>query len=379
MRQNFLIFLIVLVSVVISGCKKNKEIKPMIEKSIFGKLPDGREVQQYTLTNKSGMKAQIINYGAIVTSLSVPDRSGKLEDVVLGYDSIQGYVNDKAYLGAIVGRYGNRIGKGKFKLDGKEYQVTINDGENHLHGGKFGFNKVLWDAKNVSDSAEPALALTYLSTDGEEGYPGTVSLTVKYTLTDKNELRVDYNGTTDKPTILNPTHHSYFNLSGNPNNTILDNQLLLESDSITPVDKGLITTGKISSVANTPMDFRTPTAIGTRINDNYEQLIFGKGYDHNWVLKNFDSKLRKVAELYEPKSGRLMVVSTDQPGIQFYSGNFLDGTIKGKSGVLYQQRTGLCLEAQCFPDSPNKPEFPTVVLRQNQVYKQITIYQFSTK
>ncbi len=350
----------------------------VIEKTFYGKLPDGRNVYQYTLTNKSGASMKVINFGAIVTSLTAPDRNGKYEDIVLGYDSLKGYIDDKTYFGAIVGRYGNRIGRGKFRLDDKEYQLTINDGENHLHGGKAGFNKVLWDAKEVKDTAGPSIELTYVSADGEEGYPGKVTLSVTYTLTDKNELRIEYKGITDKTTILNPTHHSYFNLSGSFDNTILDHLLTIEADAFTPVDKGLITTGKYLDVAKTPMDFRIPTPIGARINDRFEQLIFGKGYDHNWVLKNYNGKIRKVAELYEEKSGRLMTIYTDQPGLQFYSGNFLNGTAKGKS-TSYQFRSGLCLEAQCFPDSPNKPEFPSVTLKPGQVYHQTTIYQFTTK
>jgi len=347
--------------------------------TVFGKLSDGREVHEYTLTNRAGITAKIIDYGATVRSLLVPDRNGKMADVVLGYDSVQGYADGTAYFGAIVGRYGNRIGKGKFQLDGKEYQLTINDGENHLHGGKIGFNKVLWAGKILSDSGKPSLQLQYVSPDGEEGYPGTVTLKVTYTLTDNNELRIDYEGTTDKPTILNPTQHSYFNLSGVFTNKILDHQLMIEADGITPVDKGLIPTGQILSVANTPMDFRTHTAIGARINDPNEQLAFGKGYDHNWVLRNKAGQVGKAAELYEPGSGRLMIVSTDQPGLQFYSGNFLDGSAKGKNGVAYQHRTGLCLETQAFPDTPNKPQFGSITLRPEQVYRQTTIYQFSTR
>jgi aldose 1-epimerase len=358
---------------------QNKKDTAVNEKSLFGKLPDGREVFQYTLTNKSGASVKVINFGAIVTSLIVPDRHGKFDDVVLGYDTLQGYVHGQSYFGAIVGRYGNRIGKGQFILEGKKYQLAVNNGENHLHGGNIGFNKVLWDAKIVQDSAGPSLQLTYISPDGEEGYPGTVTLSVTYTLTDKNELRIVYNGTTDKTTVLNPTHHSYFNLSGSFTNTILDHLLTIEADSITPVDNGLITTGKYLDVTNTPMDFRTPTAIGARINDQFEQLVFGKGYDHNWVIRNYTKgKVRKAAEVYEQKSGRLMTVYTDQPGLQFYSGNFLDGTAKGK-GVSYQLRTGLCLEAQCYPDSPNKPEFPSTTLKPGEVYHQTTLYQFTTK
>jgi len=345
----------------------------------FGKLPDGRDVLKYTLENKSGVTAEIINYGAVVRSLRVPDRNGRMDDVVLGYDSVRGYVEGTAYFGAIVGRYGNRIAKGKFRLDGKEYQLTVNDGENHLHGGRTGFNKVLWDAKPLAGASEPSLELRYVSRDGEEGYPGTVVLKVRYTLTDSNELRVEYEGTTDQPTILNPTQHSYFNLSGNSTNTILGHQLMIEADNITPVDKGLIPTGQFSSVAGTPMDFRTLTAIGARINDPDEQLTFGKGYDHNWVLRSGGGKVRKVAELYEPSSGRLMTVLTDQPGLQFYSGNFLDGSAIGKGGVAYRHRTGLCLEAQAYPDTPNKPQFPQVTLRPGQAYRQTTIYRFSTR
>ena len=349
------------------------------EKTLFGTLPDGREVYQYTLANKSGATLKVINFGAIVTSLTVPDRNGKLEDVVIGYDSLDGYIHGKSYFGAIVGRYGNRIGKGQFTLEGKKYQLALNDGENHLHGGNIGYDKVLWNAKIVQDSTGRSLQLAYVSPDGEEGYPGKVTLSVTYTLTDKNELRIVYKGTTDKTTILNPTHHSYFNLSGSFNNTILDHLLTIEADTITPVDKGLITTGKYLDVTKTPMDFRIPTAIGTRINENFEQLMFGRGYDHNWVLKNYiKGKIRKVAEVYEQKSGRLMTVYTDQPGLQFYSGNFLNGTAKGK-GVSYQFRTGMCLEAQCYPDSPNKPEFPSVILKPGEEYHQTTIYQFSTK
>jgi aldose 1-epimerase len=344
--------------------------------TVFGKLPDSREVFQYTLTNDAGISAQVIDYGATITSLRVPDRSGKSEDVVLGYDSLQGYMDGTAYFGAVVGRYGNRIGKGQFQLDGKQYQLTVNDGENHLHGGKIGFNKVLWKAKQLSPSS---IELQYISQDGEEGYPGTVNLKVVYTLTDKNELRINYEGTTDQPTVLNPTQHSYFNLSGSFTNPILDHVLMIEADRFTPVDKGLITTGQLVEVANTPLDFRASTAIGARINDPFEQLTFGKGYDHNWVLRGAAGQLRKAVELYEPKTGRLMTMYTDQPGVQFYSGNFLDGTARGKNGVAYQRRTGLCLEAQAYPDTPNKPQFPSVTLRLGQVYHQTTVYQFTTR
>jgi aldose 1-epimerase len=359
-------------------CVSNAKEKTMIEKKSFGKLSDGREVTSYTLVNASGSQAKIIDYGATVVSLSVPDRNGKTENVVLGYDSVQGYVNGTTFFGAIVGRYGNRIGKGKFSLEGKNYQVTVNDGENCLHGGKIGYNKVLWNVTVMKDSAEPALELTYISPDGEEGFPGTVTLTVTYTLTNKNELRIDYKGTTDKITVLNPTHHSYFNLSGSFTNTILDHVVTIEADSITPVDKGMIPIGTLASVVNTPMDFRAPAAVGSRINEQYEQLLLGNGYDHNWVLRNYHGQVRKAAEVYEPKSGRVMTVYTDQPGIQFYTGNFLNGNDKG-NGVAYQRRTGLCLEAQGFPDTPNKPQFPSVTLKPGDVYHQTTMYQFTVK
>jgi aldose 1-epimerase len=349
----------------------------VIDKKSFGKLPDRREVFQYTLTNTSGSIVKIINYGAIITSIIVPDKKGKLEDVALGYDTLQEYINDKACIGTVVGRYGNRIGKGQFQLEGKTYKLAINNGENHLHGGIVGFNKKLWNAEAI-DGNEPALKLTLISPDGEEGYPGKVTLVVTYTLTNKNELRVDYKGTTDKTTVLNPTQHSYFNLSGDPSQTILDHQISIESDSTTVADKGQIPTGKFAEVANTPLDFRTMKRIGDRIDEKFEQILIGGGYDNNWVLRNYNKQVRKVAEVYEPKSGRIMIVFSDQPGIQFYSGNSL-GETKGKNGVIYKRRTGLCLEAQGYPDTPNKPEFPSVVLKPGDVYKQTTIYQFLTK
>lgn len=362
-----------------SACQTNREEPSFMDITLFGELPDGREVFQYTLTNRSGVMVQIINFGATVTSLLVPDRNGERQDVVLGYDTLQEYIDGTAYFGAIVGRYGNRIGKGQFRLDGQLYQLTINDGENHLHGGAVGFNKVLWDATVLGDSEEPSLQLQYVSPDGEEGYPGTVTLKVTYTLTGKNELRIDYEGTTDQTTILNPTHHSYFNLSGSFANTILGHQLTIEADGYTPVDEGLIPTGEIAAVENTPMDFRSAKEIGKHIEVQDEQLGYGKGYDHNWVLREGAGQIRKIAELYEPASGRLMTMYSDQPGLQFYSGNFLDGTAKGKNGIAYQHRTGLCLEAQAFPDTPNKPQFPSVTLKPGEVYRQTTIYQFSTR
>lgn len=373
-----IIFFFAAVSVLF--CQSKKEEAQMVEKKPFGKLADGREVYEYTLSNTNGVKAKIINYGATVVSLEVPDRNGKFSDVVLGYDNIEGYVADKSYFGAIIGRYGNRIGKGKFKLDGKEYQLSINNGENQLHGGTEGFNKKLWTVDATDESnLGPSITLSYVSKDGEEGYPGTVKLTVNYQLTNLNELKINYTGTTDKTTILNPTHHSYFNLTGDPNKTILDEELWIDADKFTPVDKGLITTGELADVKGTPMDFRKPTKVGARINDDYEQLKLGRGYDHNFVLNKHQELIPKVASVYDSSSGRFMEMWTDQPGVQFYTGNFLDGTVMGKNGIKYQFRTGLCLEAQHFPDSPNKPNFPSVVIKPGQVYRQTTIYKFSVK
>ncbi len=357
----------------------NNEVLQMIEKKLFGKLSNGNEIFAYTLKNQNGMTAEIINYGAIVVSLTAPDRNGKFEDIVHGYDNIDSYVVDKNYFGCIVGRYGNRIGKGKFLLEGKVYQLGINNGENHLHGGETGFSKRVWSAEPIESETDPALKLTYVSKDGEEGYPGTVTITVVYTLTKNNELKIEYTGTTDKTTVFNPTHHSYFNLSGNMNTTILDHELEINADKTTPVDNELITTGKYADVANTPMDFRLPKKIGKDINADYEQLKFGLGYDHNWVINGYNKKVNRVASLYEAGSGRYMEVYSDQPGLQFYSGNFLNGSVAGKKGIKYQYRSALCLETQCFPDSPNKPQFPSAILKPGDVYKQTTIYKFSTK
>ena len=380
-KQNlfYIICLFSLLLLIISSCSTSRE-NQMIKKTLFGKLDDGREVFLYTLKNNTGAEVKIINYGARVVSLTMPDRNGNFADIVTGYDSLKDYINDNSFFGAIVGRYGNRINKGKFKLDGKEYQLTINDGRNSLHGGKKGFFKAYWNAEPVESKEGPSLKLSLVSPDGDEGYPGTVNATVTYTLTNNDELKIDYTGTTDKPTIFNPTHHSYFNLSGNFNNTILDEELSINADSFTPVDSTLIPTGEIRSVENTPMDFRKPTPIGLHINDDNQQLKYGRGYDFNWVLNNYKpGVVRKVASVYDSTSGRFMEVLTDQPGLQFYSGNFLNGTVTGKGGVVYNHRTALCLEAQHYPDSPNEPNFPSTTLRPGQVYKQTTIYKFSIK
>ena len=379
MRKNYVFLAAIIGLFLLTVCSTQNTTNDSVKKELFGKLKTGEEVFAYTLQNKAGMQAKIINFGATLVSLTAPDKNGKYEDVTLGYDNINDYAEGTSYFGAIVGRYGNRIGKGKFTLDGKEYQLTINNGENHLHGGIKGFNKVIWNAEPETTDSTQSLKLTYLSPDGDQGYPGNLNITVVYTLHENNSLEIDYSATTDKPTILNPTHHSYFNLTGNVDNTILNHELKIDADYITPVDKGLITTGKLEKVEGTPFDFRTFHKIGERINDKDQQLEYGMGYDHNWVLNNYNGSVREVAELYEPVSGRLMQVFTDQPGLQFYSGNFLDGTIKGKGGKMYKHRTGLCLETQHYPDSPNKPDFPSARLNPGDTYKQTTIYHFTTK
>jgi aldose 1-epimerase len=356
-----------------------KTTGPAVTRTTFGTLPDGRKVTLYTLTNQAGAEARIIDYGAIVVSLKVPDRSGVPRDVVLGYDDLAGYLNDKAYLGAVVGRYANRIAGGKFTLDGKTHHLGLNDGPNHLHGGARGFCRRPWQSEPVASKDGPAVKLSYTSADGEEGYPGTLTLVVVYTLTRNNALRVEYSGTTDKPTVLNPTQHSYFNLGGDPRRTILDEVLTVEADKTTAVGAGLIPTGQLAPVAGTPLDFRTPARIGARIDAPDPQMALGHGYDHNWVLRGQGQKVARAAELFDPASGIVLQVFTDQPGLQVYSGNFLDGTIRGKQGVAYQRRSALCLEAQHFPDAPNHPAFPSTVLRPGDRYTQTTIYQFSTR
>ena len=350
-----------------------------VQKEIFGRMPDGREVELYTLTNTNGLKARIMTYGAIVVSLEVPDRNGKLADITLGFDTLEGYLKGHPYFGAIVGRYGNRIGKGKFTLNGIEYQLATNNGENHLHGGIKGFDKVLWDAEPVRQDDAVGVKLTYLSKDGEEGYPGNLSCTVTYTLTNNGELKISYEATTNKPTPVNLTHHSYFNLAGQGTGDILSHELMLNADRFTPVDEGLIPTGELRAVKDTPMDFTKPTPIGARIDQDYEQLRFGKGYDHNWVLNKTDDSLTPAATVYEPTSGRVMEIYTTEPGIQFYSGNFLDGSNIGKDGRVYKHRYGFCLETQHFPDSPNKPNFPSVALNPGQKYTHVTVHRFYTR
>jgi aldose 1-epimerase len=350
----------------------------MMEQHAFGTLPDGQVVTRYTLRNKNGVEMEVINYGGIIASLKVPDKSGVKEDVVLGFDSLSGYLNGSPYIGAVVGRYGNRIAKGKFKLDGKEYTLAQNNNGEHLHGGVKGFDKVFWNIERVSSADGASLRLHYQSKDGEEGYPGNLSVEVLYTLTDNNELHVKYKATTDKATVVNLTQHSYFNLTGNAKRDILDHQLTIKANYFVTVGKTLIPKGHLEKVDGTPFDFNKPTAIGSRINDKDGQLEAGGGYDHCWVLTEKDS-MKWAASLYEPMSGRYMEVLTTEPGIQFYSGNFLDGSLIGKGGVRYAKRFGLCLETEHFPDSPNQPSFPSVVLKPGEVYRTETVYRFSVK
>jgi aldose 1-epimerase len=347
-----------------------------LKKQSWGKASDA-DVDLYTLTNKNGMRVEITNYGARVVTLEVPDRTGKSDDVVLGFDSLSGYLTDNPYFGAVVGRYGNRIAKGRFMLDGKEYKLAVNNGANSLHGGIKGFDKVVWTAKDVSGPEGQAVELIYMSHDGEEGYPGNLATTVRYTLTDNNELKIHYTATTDKDTILNLTNHSYFNLAGQGNGDILGHEMMIAADRYTPVDAGLIPIGELGPVADTPFDFKRPTAIGARINNDNEQLKIAKGYDHNFVLNTAGSSTAVAIRVHEPKTGRVMEVYTDQPGVQFYTGNFLDGSIRGKGGKVYGFRAAFCLETQHFPDSPNHPQFPSAELKPGETYNTTTTYKFS--
>lgn len=339
-------------------------------------IQDGQPVDLYFLTNRGGMVAKILTYGAILAELQVPDRYGELNDIVLGFDNPDGYLKSHPYFGAIVGRVANRIAKGRFTLDGKEYRLTTNDGPNHLHGGSKGFDKVVWRAEPVQAKDGIGVELNYLSPDGEQGYPGNLSARVVYVLTDNDELKIDYAAKTDKPTPVNLSNHTYFNLAGAENTNILGHELTLMADCFTPVDDTMIPTGQIKSVEGTPLDFRKPTPIGARI-----LQIAGRhgGYDHNFVLKSDSGKLLMAARVHERTTGRVMDILTTQPGIQFYSGNLLAGSIKGKKGVLYKKHHGFCLETQHFPDSVNHPNFPPTILRPGKTYSQTTIHRFSVK
>jgi aldose 1-epimerase len=352
------------------------EANSHMSRAPFGTLPDGTAVELFTLKNPAGMEVKVTNYGGIITELKVPDRNGKLDDITLGYSSIDGYLKSSPYFGAIIGRYGNRIGKAQFVLDGKTYKLPANDGPNTLHGGNKGFDKVVWQAEPFERAGERGIVFTYTSADGEEGFPGTLTSRVTYTLTDKNELAFDYHATTDKPTVVNLTQHAYFNLAGDGAGDILGHELTINADRYTPVDATLIPTGKLANVEGTPFDFRTKTAIGARIEADDEQLKRGRGYDHNYVLTRSGEGLALAARVEEPKTGRVMEVHTTEPGVQFYSGNFLDGTIKGKGGQTYAKRAGFCLETQHFPDSPNKPAFPSTLLKPGATYQTTTVYKF---
>jgi aldose 1-epimerase len=353
--------------------------KPLMKKEPFGTTDDGVSVSIYTMKNSKGMEARITNYGGILVSLLVPDKSGRLDDVVLGYDSLPSYIKNNPYFGCLVGRYGNRIAKGIFALDGKEYSLAVNNGANTLHGGLKGFDKVVWDAREQKGKAGQSLVLTYLSKDGEEGYPGNLHVKVVYTLTENNELKIDYTATTDKATVVNLTHHSYFNLAGAGKGDILSHELMINAEKFTPIDSGLIPTGELKDVGGTPFDFTKATPIGSRINADDQQIKYGKGYDHNFVLNRKGKGLSLAARAEEKTTGRVMEVLTTEPGVQFYSGNFLDGTNIGKGGIPYNFRYGFCLETQHFPDSPNKPEFPSTVLKPGKTYSTSTVYKFSVK
>jgi aldose 1-epimerase len=371
------IMLLVVVAVLFTGPAAAGD-KGIGRKS-FGKTKEGHPVELFTLTNSNGMSVSITNYGGIVTALTAPDSKGKFADVVLGFDNLDGYLAGHPYFGCIVGRYGNRIAKGTFTLDGTKYTLAKNNGPNHLHGGVKGFDKAVWQAEPLETKAGQALKLSHTSKDGEEGYPGTLKVTVTYTLTKKNELKIEYHATTDKATPVNLTNHSYFNLKGQGEGDILGHELEINADQFTPVDSTLIPTGELKSVEDTPLDFRKATMIGARIDKDDEQLKFGKGYDHNYVVKDTDAKVPLAARVHEPKSGRVLEVFTTEPGIQFYTGNFLDGSNTGKGGKVYKQRSAFCLETQHYPDSPNQPKFPSTILQPDQQYRSLTIYKFSAR
>jgi len=371
MKLAFISLAVILLSYC-NPASANGDKKMAIEKLPFGKTNDGQDVYQYVLTNPAGLKAEILTYGGIVKSLYVPDRNGKLADVVLGFDNLRDYLERNPFFGAIVGRYANRIANAKFTLKGTKYTLAKNNGPNHLHGGIRGFDKVVWNDEVIETGDGPALRLTYLSKDGEEGYPGNLKVTVTYTLTNENELKINYRAVTDKTTVLNLTNHSYFNLAGVSSGDVLGHVLTLNADNFTPVDDGLIPTGELKPVGDTPMDFTKPKSIGSRIG-----RLKG-GYDHNYCINNRDGSLTLAAAVYEPKTGRVMEVLTTQPGVQLYTGNFLNGSLEGK-GAVYDKHAAFCLETQHYPDSPNKPNFPSTELQPGQKYDQTTVFKFSTR
>jgi len=351
-----------------------------INENHFGITNGGDSVKQYTFSNGNGLEVKIINYGGIITHLKVPDKNGLIEDVVLGYENLEDYIKATPYFGAIVGRYGNRIANGKFTLNGNEYSLAINNGKNHLHGGIKGFDKVVWDAETFENGNGSGLILQYLSKDMEEGYPGNLNVTVVYTIKSNNEISIDYTATTDKSTIVNLTQHSYFNLTGKAKRDILDHEVMINSENLVPVDAGLIPIGSLMPVKGTPFDFNALTKVGERIDADHEQIKLGGGYDHCWVLnKSSEGALEWVVKTIEPTSGRVFELATTEPATQFYTGNFLDGSLTGKYGVVYNQRFGLCFEPEHFPDSPNQKNFPSVVLAPGDEYKTTTVWRFSVE
>jgi aldose 1-epimerase len=378
-NKILLAFAVAALAALVSSC--GSVSSPTMPVAAFGKDKDGGTVQIYTLTNPQGMEARITPYGATLVSLKTPDRNGALGDIVMGFDSLEGYTQTPPppYFGATIGRYANRIGGAKFTLNGKTYTLDKNDGANSLHGGFHGFDKVMWTAQPASGDAPQSLELSYLSKDGEEGYPGNLSVTVTYTLTPASELRIHYTATTDQDTVINLTNHSYFNLSGPGSGDILDHLLTINADRFTPVDAGLIPTGELRKVDGTPFDFRQPHAVGERINADDEQIKLGRGYDHNWILNRTGSGLEFAARVSDPKSGRVIEVLTTEPAIQFYTGNFLDGSFHGKGGKPYQHRGALTLETQHYPDSPNHPEFPTTTLKAGEQFDSTTVFRFSSQ
>lgn len=366
-----ILMIIILVSVSLPAQGGSVEVQP------YGTTADGQAVEEYILTNANGMEVRIITYGGIITAIRVPDRDGELANVTLGFDNLSDYETRNPYFGNITGRYANRIANATFTLDDTEYTLAANNGPNSLHGGNVGFDKRVWNATSIEGDGEVGVELSYVSPDGEEGYPGNLDVTVIYTLTDDNEIRMDYTATTDAPTVVNLTNHAYFNLEGEGTGSIYDHILMINADRYTPVDETLIPTGELAPVDGTPFDFQVPKAIGPGQRSSHEQIVLGRGYDHNFVLSRDDTSMMLAARVYEPDSGRILEVWTTEPGIQFYAGNFLDGTLIGPSGHLYRQSDGFALETQHFPDSPNQPDFPSTVLRPGETYQTTTIYRFA--
>lgn len=383
--RNLCAAALILTSVLASGCGSDESSEsmtltpPRLQKADFGNTADGRPVEMYTIRNGQGSEMTVLTYGGIIQSLKVPDRTGAIDDVVMGFGSVAEYEKSSPYFGALIGRVGNRIANGTFSLDGRPFTLAKNDGPNHLHGGVKGWDKAVWQAEPFQDKRGPGILLTHTSPDGDEGYPGKVTAHVRYTLTAANELIVEYHATTDAPTVINLTQHSYFNLAGSKAADILGHELTIHADRFTPVDAGLIPTGELAPVEGTPFDFRTPTTIGARIGNTDVQMTRGRGYDHNYVLTRSGDGLQLAASVYEPTTGRTMEIHTTEPGIQFYSGNFLDGSFTGKGGRAYPHRAGFCLETQHYPDSPNQPSFPTVVLRKGEDYKSETVFKFGAR